>query len=97
MKDTQDELEALMGSLQAQGKAQPANSPAPAQDHISPTLHGLQATRRPNPEPVCARCPNSLWHASNSSLACFCRAMHAVTWSSDDPQPIEACDGVLSE
>lgn len=30
-------------------------------------------------------------------LQCYCRLMHAVTWSSQDPEPTQSCDGLLAE
>ena len=38
-------------------------------DYESPTVSGLEPRRAPNPSPVCAACPRSLWFASAEHLA----------------------------
>ena len=80
------------GAAQAEGWI----LPRPADmAHLSPTLVSLEAKRQPSPEPVCVACPKSMWLSQSASLKCFCRVMHAVTWDSDDPQPILTCDGAM--
>ena len=72
-----------------------AGLPEPA-EYKSPTVAGLAPRRRPEPSPICATCPHSLWFASTEHLRCFCRLMHVVTWNSEEPSsPIAACDGIL--
>lgn len=62
----------------------------------SPTVAGLDPARRPNPLPICAACPHSMWFASAEHLKCFCRLMHVLTWNSEEPSsPIRVCDGIL--
>ena len=86
--------------------SQLARSPQHSEEHAvpagtgrqleeSPTLSALDEKRRPDPMPVCGTCPHSTWFASASHLKCYCRAMHAVTWNSEEPIPILSCDGIL--
>ena len=94
---TEQQLDALMNEL-GQSEAARPNEPAPPPAALgweSPTLSSLEPGRRPSPAPVCAACPKSMWFASAREVKAYCRVMHAVTWSSDDPQPIEQCDGVM--
>ena len=59
----------------------------------SPTLQQLDEKRRPQPEAVCATCQQSLWFITKNQVKCYCRAMFAVTWSTEEPIAITACDG----
>ena len=61
----------------------------------SPTLAGLDSTRRPKANTVCEACPNSVWFASPVEVKCYCRVMFLVTWSSKESQRITACDGLF--
>ena len=61
----------------------------------SPTLEALEAIRRPQPGTACESCRNSVWFASKVELKCYCRVMYLVTWSSNQPQQISACDGMF--
>jgi hypothetical protein len=63
--------------------------------YISPTLSMVDPQRRPKPRTVCEQCPQSMWFASEMHLKCYCRMMHALTWSSEDPVPILSCDGII--
>ena len=69
--------------------------PTPQGGAPSPTLAGLDKTRRPKASTVCEACPNSVWFASPAEVKCYCRVMFLVTWSSREPQQITACDGVF--
>jgi hypothetical protein len=94
---TEEQLAALMDEL-GQSRASRPNESAPepaAMGWESPTLASLDPDRRPDPAPVCAACPKSMWFSSGKELKAYCRVMHAVTWDSTDPQPIEQCDGVM--
>lgn len=89
-EDLNSMLDAIEGS--------PAHDTPPSSlptEYESPTLAMLDAKRRPNPLPVCAACPQSLWFASADHLQCYCRLMHVRTWDSQDPQPILQCDGPI--
>ncbi len=70
-------------------------APRPGPEYQSPTVATLDAKRLPNPTPVCEACPHSMWFASATHLKCYCRAMHAVTWNSEEPTPILSRDGIL--
>lgn len=59
----------------------------------SPVLIALHPDKLPNPLPVCAACPAAVWHVSESALRCYCRIMHLESWTSEQPQPLLACDG----
>lgn len=63
----------------------------------SPTPQALDEKRRPQPEAVCARCPQSLWFTTKTQVKCYCRQMFAVTWSTEEPIAIMACDGKKEE
>lgn len=63
---------------------------------LSPVLVQIRPGRRPSPMPVCGACPKSVWWATAKKLECYCRLMHARTWTSEDPEPIETCDGFLT-
>jgi hypothetical protein len=59
----------------------------------SPVLIALKPEKLPNPLPVCAACPAAVWHVSEQALRCYCRIMHLESWTSEQPQPLLACDG----
>jgi len=44
---------------------------------------------------VCARCSNSMWFGSEKVTKCFCRVMHALTWSGDGKDVVTHCDGIF--
>ena len=60
---------------------------------LRPALERLPQGRRPRPEPVCARCPRAVWFGSANSVSCYCRLMHVLTWTSEEPKPLLFCDG----
>ena len=73
-----------------------AREPHPAAEPAaSPTLHGLEATRRPKASTVCETCLNSVWFTSPAEVKCYCRVMFLVTWSTKEPHQLTACDGVF--
>ena len=96
--DTQDNLLAAALSAVAQPPTAPTarNESAPQETPVkasSPTLTGLDASRRPAAETVCETCPHSVWFSSPREVQCYCRVMYLVTWRSTEPQQISACDG----
>lgn len=60
----------------------------------SPTLHALDASRRPRQKTVCETCANSVWFTTPSEVSCYCRVMFLVTWSSSHPRQLTSCDGM---
>ena len=66
-----------------------ADSPA------SPTLEGLDKSRRPKAKTVCESCPNSVWFSSPAEVKCYCRVMFLVSWSTKEPNQITGCDGIF--
>lgn len=96
-KDRSD-LDHLLSELEASQELSEENAVTDgtrAQFDESPTLSTLDEKRRPEPMPVCGPCPHSMWFASGEELKCYCRIMHVITWTSDEPVPITACDGIL--
>ena len=98
----QDQLDQMLQNLEGEGaptSASPAAQPAApsAPEHESPALSLLDSSRLPDPMPVCGACPKSMWFSSTKLVQCYCRMMHVVTWTSEDPQPIMVCDGILME
>ncbi|MCL6509828.1 MAG: hypothetical protein K6U78_03990 [Anaerolineae bacterium] len=66
--------------------------------YISPTLASINAKARPERSTVCEVCPASVWFASEGGLKAFCRVMHLITWSNEDPNALTHCDGqVMAE
>lgn len=63
--------------------------------YISPTLASItREDLRPNPSIVCEVCPASVWHGSEQKgLKCYCRVMHVISWSQEEPNDIAFCDG----
>jgi len=55
----------------------------------------LDANRRPKLRTVCEVCPNSVWFASPAEVKCYCRVMFLITWSTQEPNQMTACDGAL--
>lgn len=82
---------------------QPATTDTPMQDqsmtppefppYVSPTLQRLDKKFRPKDSTVCEACPASVWFASTEGVKCYCRTMHLVTWSNEEPNTLTACDG----
>ena len=71
-----------------------ANSiPANLPPYDSPTLKQLPQNRRPSPSTVCERCPASVWFISTVAVKCYCRVMHLMTWSPQEPNAMTQCDG----
>lgn len=66
------------------------DEPAP---YISPTLASISAKDRPDPSTVCEVCPASVWFVSPAGVKCYCRVMHLVTWSKEEPNDLTHCDG----
>ena len=62
--------------------------------YVSPILQQLPSNRRPNPSTVCELCPGSVWLASPKAVKCYCRVMHLVTWSTEEPNTLTHCDGM---
>ena len=93
-----DPLDTLIGTLGGTGHPRnPKEDRTQASDDaLSPALLQIRRERRPSPMPVCGACPKSVWWATAKKLECYCQLMHARTWTSEDPQPIESCDGFLS-
>jgi hypothetical protein len=93
-----NEREDLEGMLDRLERSSEADEPAWAEAALlyeSPTLVTIDSKRRPAPKPVCESCPHSMWFASETELKCYCRLMHAVTWTSDQPVAILSCDGIV--
>jgi len=53
----------------------------------------LPIQRRPNPSTVCERCKGAIWYVTADSLKCFCRVMRVTSWSTEEPNALQACDG----
>jgi hypothetical protein len=92
-KEHESDLESVLNQLE--GSREPEQSSGDVGEYLSPTVAQLDTSRRPNPSSLCATCPNSLWFATADHLKCYCRLMHVVTWSSEEPKPIVACDGLV--
>lgn len=60
----------------------------------SPTLRKLPAERRPSQFTVCSQCTNGVWIATPETLKCYCRALFQMSWTDDEPVPIELCDAM---
>jgi len=71
----------------------PSEALADLPPYVSPTLEKLDARLRPSPSTVCEACPGSVWFAGKDGVKCFCRVMHLITWSSEEPNAMTACDG----
>lgn len=94
MDDENEDLQSALDRLERRkGVAEPERSTG-AETVISPTLLSLPKERRPDPLPICAACPSSMWFASKDGLKAYCRVMHSLTWSSEEPEPILSCDGI---
>jgi hypothetical protein len=63
----------------------------------SRVLDGLDKPRLLKVKTVCARCPHSVWHKTPKDLKCYCRVMYVISWSTDTPNQITACDGMFLE
>ena len=94
-KDPLDTLMSTLGGSSRTGN-RGEDRTQPSDDALSPALLQIRPERRPNPMPVCGACPKSVWWATAKKLECHCQLMHARTWTSEDPEPIESCDGLLS-
>ena len=44
-----------------------------------------------HPSTACQACHHAAW----TSTQCFCEVMHRVTWSTDQPETIVTCDGLV--
>ena len=68
--------------------------PEPPEEEASPTLAGLDESRRPPAKTACETCPNSVWFASPKELKCYRQVMFLVTWTTKEPNQITLCDGI---
>lgn len=92
--ERENDLDSVLSQLER--LPEPAQSPSPADaEYQSPTVAQIEERRRPKPSPLCAACPNSQWFATAEHLKCYCRLMHVITWSNEEPKAIVACDGIL--
>ena len=89
---TEDEL--IATAMAALDTPLPESTP-PADTPASPTLAALDESRRPKARTVCEACPNSVWFTSPAQVKCYCRVMFLVTWSSQEPNQLTACDGIF--
>ncbi|MGU4699185.1 hypothetical protein K6L09_21180 [Burkholderia cepacia] len=74
---------------------------------LSPTLQALKAYGNrlkvdlPPDSIICSHCPKALWHLSTNSqgqdLKNFCRVMHVMVWTSEQPGDIVLCDGAVEK
>ena len=62
---------------------------------LSPALASVPVERRPKQATACERCSSAMWMIKPEDVSCYCRWMHTITWTTNDPQTILACDGVL--
>lgn len=61
----------------------------------SPILSALPGPRRPGPT-ACTGCRRAVWYVLPKGLRCFCRVMHAESYTSERPnERIETCDGLF--
>ena len=83
-------------ALHEQGPPEPQEplDPLAPPTSESPTLAGLDESRRPKEKTACEECANSVWLVSPGEVKCYCRVMFLVTWTSKQPQQITACDGM---
>ena len=77
------------------GKASEAWPSDHMDGYLSPTLQALEPHQRPVHRTVCEQCPNSMWFSSLQEAKCYCRLMHAVTWSTREPIQLTHCDGMM--
>ena len=69
-------------------------NPVPhAEPYVSPTLHRLASHLRPKESTVCEHCPASVWFSGVEGVKAYCRVMHLVSWSSEEPKALDSCDG----
>ena len=62
---------------------------------LIPTIQSLPESRRPGTT-ACMHCPNALWYALPKGVRCFCRVMHAESFTSERPgERVEMCDGLV--
>ena len=61
--------------------------------YLSPVLQQLDKELRPKPSTICEVCPASMWYVQTRSIRCFCTVIHGLTYQSDEPTSISACDG----
>lgn len=72
--------------------AVPERVPNPYGYPLRPALR-RSAPDRP-PATLCAVCPASVWYVSATEARCYCRVIHALTWTPDEPNGLRACDGL---
>ena len=61
--------------------------------YVSPTLLRLAPNLRPNPSTICEACPASVWFSGAEGVKSYCRVMHVVSWSNEEPKALDSCDG----
>ncbi len=83
-------IETLIAGFSASENEQ-AVKPPPA---LRPVVQALSVEQRP--PTVCVGCPQSLWFKTASDLRCYCRPMHLIVWSRDEPNSLTDCDQLHS-
>lgn len=70
-------------------------TPVSASSYVSPTISRLPSGQRPKPTTVCETCPAAVWHTGRGrdGIRNYCRVMHVIVWSKDEPNSLTACDG----
>lgn len=82
-----NEIETLISGFNA-SEIEEAAAPAPRK--LRPVVQALSPQHRPST--VCAGCPDSLWLKSRMELRCYCRQMHLIVWSTQEPNELLDCD-----
>ena len=64
-------------------------------EYMSPTVSSLPAHRKPGPT-ACTACPAAVWYVLPQKVQCYCRIMHAESYTSDMPSDrVQQCDGLI--
>ena len=91
----ENDLDRVLVQLEEESKRDDGAQPVPQFDSESPTFASADPKLRGKDKAICATCPHSMWFASATHLQCYCQVMHVITWTSEKPIPILACDGIL--
>ena len=82
------ELETLISRGFSASEFAEAATPPPRD--LRPVVRALSAELQPST--VCSGCPQSLWFRSPAALQCYCKPMHLIVWSTQEPNQLIDCD-----
>lgn len=72
---------------------EPYHSPTVQVLRLSGVLKDSDASA---PKTTCEHCRAAVWTLTEAELRCYCRVMHVIAWSRQEPNNLVSCDAQQS-